>query len=679
MLFFRSIAQGSCVILVFRLKKEEIMNYMLKDRRITLLCFFFVLSINVGAQTFVEIGDLQIALGTQTYSAPTKNKSITGEVLSVSGQQYRKGIGVHPHSIIKIELNGGKKFTAEVGINDSKIDYSSEKVKSIPLTDGKRIFYHVTDTKKQFVGVEGKDGKVDEGSVIFKLLHNGTEIYTSGIIRKGDKAKEINVEVKGGILEMVVEDAGDNASGDHAVWVDPKIEYFEVPPVIVASDFQGEVPKQSEEISSKLATLIQQLPEIQLPLKQPEYDWLIDNEKAKANVYRSKSGKDIVLSNGLIARVFRLMPNLATVDYVNQMTGESILRSVSNEGVLTIDGKMYTIGGLSGQPEYAYTLLKWVDDMPASPNSFHIENFEVKELSDRLEWKRVRWASNDKMPTGKELIFTLSKESVVVKVHYALYDGIPTLSKWIEVINNNPLLIQLNAFKLEQLAMVEGENLVDVPEHFVKPNIHIETDYAFGGMQQKTSDKTTYWETDPRYTSQTNYTMQLPCMLEVKPPLGPDTGIPSGQTLTTFRVWETPFDSFDKERKGLFLRNMYRTISPWTTENPIFLHLTSTDPEEIKAAVDQCAAVGYEMIILSFGSDLNMENESQDYYNKFKSLVDYAKSKGIELGGYSLLSSRWISDEVDVINPETGKRGGMIFGSSPCLSSEWGYDCLLYT
>lgn len=494
------------------------------------------------------------------------------------------------------------------------------------------------------------------------------------VIHKGDKAKEINVEVKGGILEMVVEDAGDNASGDHAVWINPKIEYFEVPPVIVASDFQGEVPKQSEEISSKLATLIQQLPEIQLPLKQPEYDWLIDYEKARANVFRSKSGKDIVLSNGLIARVFRLMPNLATVDYINQMTGESILRGVSNEGVLTIDGKMYTIGGLSGQPEYAYTLLKWVDDMPASPNSFHIENFEVKELSDRLEWKRVRWASNDKMPTGKELIFTLSKESVVVKVHYALYDGIPTLSKWIEVINNNPLLIQLNAFKLEQLAMVEGENLVDVPEHFVKPNIHIETDYAFGGMQQKTSDKTTYWETDPRYTSQTNYRMQLPCMLEVKPPLGPDTGIPSGQTLTTFRVWETPFDSFDKERKGLFIRKMYRTISPWTTENPIFLHLTSTDPEEIKAAVDQCAAVGYEMIILSFGSDLNMENESQAYYDKFKSLVDYAKSKGIELGGYSLLSSRWISDEVDVINPETGKRGGMIFGSSPCLSSEWGYD-----
>ena len=359
---------------------------------------------------------------------------------------------------------------------------------------------------------------------------------------------------------------------------------------------------------------------------------------------------------------------------MNQMTGESILRAVSHEGVVTIDGKTYTIGGLSNQPEYAYTLMKWVDQLVVTPNAFIIDDFQVKPIEDRLAWKRVRWASNDKMPTGKELVFTLKKDKIVIKVHHALYDGLPTLSKWIEIINEGDLIVQLNSFKLEQLNMVEGENLVNVPKHFEKPNIHIETDYAFGSMQQKTSDKTTVWKTDPRYTSQTNYPLQLPCILEIKPPLGPDTGIPSGKSLTTFRVWETPFDSFDKERKGLFLRKMYRTISPWTTENPIFLHLTSTDPEKIKEAVNQCAEVGYEMIILSFGSGLNMEKESEEYYQKFKELREYANSKGIQLGGYSLLSSRWISDEVDVINPETGKRGGMIFGSAPCLSSDWGYE-----
>jgi len=80
------------------------------------------------------------------------------------------------------------------------------------------------------------------------------------------------------------------------------------------------------------------------------------------------------------------------------------------------------------------------------------------------------------------------------------------------------------------------------------------------------------------------------------------------------------------------------------------------------------------MIILSFGSGLNAEDISDANIAKFKGFVDYARSKGIDMGCYSLLASRWISDEVDVINPETGKRGGMRFGSSPCLASDWGYE-----
>ena len=68
---------------------------------------------------------------------------------------------------------------------------------------------------------------------------------------------------------------------------------------------------------------------------------------------------------------------------------------------------------------------------------------------------------------------------------------------------------------------------------------------------------------------------------------------------------------------------------------------------------------------------IDAEDISEENIAKYKSLVDYARGKGVELGCYSLLSSRWISDEVDVINPKTGKRGGMRFGSAPCLCSDW--------
>jgi len=106
------------------------------------------------------------------------------------------------------------------------------------------------------------------------------------------------------------------------------------------------------------------------------------------------------------------------------------------------------------------------------------------------------------------------------------------------------------------------------------------------------------------------------------------------------------------------------------------MHLTSTDSTEVVAAIDQCKETGYEMVILSFGSGLNMEDTTAVNIKKFKNLADYAHSQGIELGGYSLFSSRRISDNVDVIDKKTGKPGGAKFGNAPCLASEWGHDYL---
>ena len=203
----------------------------------------------------------------------------------------------------------------------------------------------------------------------------------------------------------------------------------------------------------------------------------------------------------------------------------------------------------------------------------------------------------------------------------------------------------------------------------------MESDYHGGGsFTERETDITEHWLTDPAYTSQRNYPRQTPCVLQVSPPIGPAQDVAPGETFCSFNVFEMPFDSDDRERKGLFTRHFYTAIAPWTTQNPIFLHLTSTDPATVRRAVDQCAETGYEMIILSFGSGLNMEDVSEENIARYKELVDYAHSRGIEMGCYSLLASRWISDEVDVINPATGHRGGMRFGSAPCLCSEWGYD-----
>lgn len=443
----------------------------------------------------------------------------------------------------------------------------------------------------------------------------------------------------------------------------------------------ADVPKMTADVCRKLKGKISKLPVMSTPASEKtSFDWLITPEKSKSGIYASPDGKSIIVANPMVWRTFRIFPNLATTDFVNRMTGESMLRAVSSEGSIEIDGKRHLIGGLAGQPERAYIEDKWIDDMTAIAESFLVEDFEVTTIKEDIRWARSRWALNKEAASGSEIVFTLrgdkSLKDVVVKLYVSIYDKLPVIRKRFEVINQSGMPINIDTFQLERLAFAEPESPVGGdPSKFLLPNIHVESDYACGGgFTEKETDITEKWITDPDYTSQRNYLLQTPCVLEVSPKMGPDQTVQPHGTFRSFSVYEMPFDSYDRERKGLFTRKMYRAIAPWTTENPIFMHLTSTNPDTVYRAIDQCAETGYEMIILSFGSGLNAEDVSDANIAKYKAFVDYASSKGIEMGCYSLLASRWISDEVDVINPATGKRGGMIFGSSPCLCSDWGYE-----
>lgn len=431
---------------------------------------------------------------------------------------------------------------------------------------------------------------------------------------------------------------------------------------------------------SELHQKITALPVIQTPLPKATFDWLLQPQKAPAKIYRSADGKSIILGNGLVSRIFRVIPNLATVDIVNQMTDETMLRAVSSEGSICIDGKVWSLGGLQGQPERGYLKMEWLDEMTSIPNSFVVQDIETGVIPENIHWARSRWALNKNVATGKRLTFIMrgpgEMSHVVVKLHYDLYDGLPLIRKGMELINESNTPFNLDEFHLENLAFTEPESPSEGnPDTFLRPNISIESNYEFaGGFTEKETELTEKWVTDSTYTSQCNYRLKTPCVLDVSLPIGPDILVSKEEPFISNDVYEMPFDSYDRERQGLFKRRMYSKVAPWTTENPIFMHLTSSNPEDVKTAIDQCAATGYEMIILSFGSGLNMESTKEENYRKFRELTDYARQKGIELGGYSLLSSRWISDSVDVINPRTGKRGDMIFGSSPCLCSDWGYE-----
>lgn len=632
---------------------------------------------------------------------------------------------------------------------------------------------------------------------------------------------------------------------------------------------------------------------------QPRPDWLVTPVTQPVIVTKSNNGKELVLANGLISRTFRLAPNAATVAYDNLMTGESMLRGAKPEARIQIDGITFDIGGLKGQPDYAYLLDEWKDNLKADPKAFAFVDYSIGKTKERFAWKRVRRA--DEMPwppkgasltmnyklapeaaeqldterlllrsedreklvadamaqksdawiihqakhdrssfinegkfgeiytpantcvyterqlpanvkivqckidpgtdncaswgpgialiwpnrtikfylrpgedrfgvfdgRGEKLIGRTEKDKpyylrlqislnsvfcdasldgskwfevsridstasfgtpsavrlgktgrsggaddfstpgeyvrcrvsdfrvlgqinekarkkrqqafgklaqLTVSVHYEMYEGIPLLCKWLTVRNGSDQTIRLNSFASEILAMVEYESHVENYEKWNVPNIHVESDYTFAGMNAYVANQTTHWEKDPQYMTQVSYPRENPCLLESRPPIGPDQDIPPGETFESFRTFELVFDTTERERKGLSVRRMYRTIAPWVTENPIMMHVRRADPKSVRLAIDQCAEVGFEMVILTFGSGFNIENENPQYIAQMKELADYAHSKGIELGGYSLLSSRRISNEHDVIDVETGRPGGAKFGNAPCIGSEWGQD-----
>ncbi len=414
-------------------------------------------------------------------------------------------------------------------------------------------------------------------------------------------------------------------------------------------------------------------------------DWLIDPSGYNANISTDTSN-EIELSNGLVRRVFRISPNAATVALDNLVSGQSFLRGVKPEAIITIDGVTYEVGGLKGQPNYAYLNPEWLATMASDSLALQFQGYEVGEPVAPFEWGQVRHAQKDASwpPKGVQLRMDydlpevqaterprLGAGDLSVSVYYELYDGLPVIAKWMTITNQTDSPIVLEKFTSEILAAVEYASVVDAREFEIPtPNIHVETDYAFASMMAKDANHhAVRWVYDPDYHTQVSYEKLTPCLLNVGPELGPNVTIASGETFESFRTFVLPHESYDRERQGLAMRRMYRTLAPWSTENPLMMHARFADWERVKTAIDQAAEVGFEMVILTFGSGFNIEDDSEEYIQEMQRYADYAKSKGVEIGGYSLLASRKVGGGNDVVMPE-----GMTptFGNSPCIESEWG-------
>ena len=662
----------------------------------------------------------------------------------------------------------------------------------------------------------------------------------------------------------------------------------------------------------------------QLPIAKDDYvngvknDWLVDKINIPSGVFRNEKGNELILSNGLISRSFRITPNATTISLKKLYNQEELIRAVKPEAIVSLDGFTINVGGLTGQDNLAFLYPDWIDELKADPLSFKFTGFKIGAPEKRFEWKEVRHHAPDTEwpPKGVKLqmdyqlndisseeLISISEESnigrqeiyhddftnmsdvwkirtspayerssffnegkpgeiytpnntavfaefslpastglvetsidagtdlsgfwgpgialiwidrtikfnmrpgnesgsknngawrftvfdgknentraggkdnvdfsgtyflrlridgqkvyceakpkegkwktyqtidfgkdvpdpvlvrigklgrnaegkdhdpaggfvrlkinefsaygkldkdeiqkldsrlndlqkLVISVNYELYDGIPVLSKWVTVKNNSGEMVKVDQIISEYLGIADHDpygGYRDRDDLKIKPNIHFETDYSFSAMHTQIANRqVVHWGTDQDYVTQISWVQDIPNTMRIYPQYGYHLDVKADDSFESIRTFMLPFDSYDKERKGLAMRKMYRTIAPWVTENPLMFHITSSKWGKFKNGVNQAAELGYEMINFSFGSGFRPEDERKENYDQMKKYVKYADTKGIKLGTYSLLASRRIDDENDVVNPKTGKTGGFAtFGNSPCLGSEWGQD-----
>ena len=414
-------------------------------------------------------------------------------------------------------------------------------------------------------------------------------------------------------------------------------------------------------------------------------DWLINPNPFTARIIHNSDGAQLELTNGLVRRVLQLRPNAATIAFENSVTGESLLRSIRPEAQVVLNSKLFDVGGLTGAPIHNYFDPKWLKALKSEPGAFRFSGLNIGATEPRFPWKKhPEWLSTDPPwpPPGAAVTLLFASPAGApassIAVHYEIYDGLPVIAKWLTISNDSSTPITLNSLIVEQLAAVEPESIVDGPPNNFRGtyrNLQVFSDYSFGGDMSENADAPAiHWRSDPLYATQVHYLRQTPCLLECSPPLGPGVIISPGETFESFRVFELVHDNSDRERRGLAVRRAYRALAPWVQENPILMHVRSAKPDAVKLAIDQCAEVGFEMVILTFGSGFDIENEKPEYLAQLKELSDYGRAKGIVLGGYSLLASRSINLENDAINPKTGKPGGARFENSPCLCSRWGLE-----
>ena len=319
--------------------------------------------------------------------------------------------------------------------------------------------------------------------------------------------------------------------------------------------------------------------------------WVLDGSPFLSKIEKTENG--FAFSNGLVRRKIET-PTGKTLSFENLQTGVQLITAPYADFEISVNGKTQ------------------------SAAVFKFEKAEEVPCLERVAFRKTETmtAGGVYPPPGKAVLLHYSAEGLPsVTVRYEIYDGMPVMMKRLTVHNGGKAAVTIDNIAVDVLKITDNRDTL-----FVDSDYDSTTDFLGLDLQK-------YAKHYARYRYDT---------LEVAPLQRMNVKLMPGESLDSIVSYELLFGTAYYEQRLIEVKEMYRRIAPWCTDNVSFFHLISNSPRTIRKVVDQCKEIGIEMIIQSFGSGVNMESGNERYLERIKKAYDYGHSKGIRMGAYTL-------------------------------------------
>lgn len=165
-----------------------------------LFSLFILLFLSCTEPKIVWLDELDLSKADQAAGITRANQSMWRTPLVIATDSFARGVGTHAFGVMRIQLDGKtQSFEALVGVDDSAPEH-----------------------------------ELKQSSMEFIVIGDAAVLWRSGVMHAGDKAREINVDLKGvKSLLLRTDHAGDGIVGDRADWVNAKFEFTGEAPYMV--------------------------------------------------------------------------------------------------------------------------------------------------------------------------------------------------------------------------------------------------------------------------------------------------------------------------------------------------------------------------------------------------------------------------------------------------------------